>query len=282
MLIEFFQNLATYSFLQNACLAAILAGIACGLLGPLVLINRLSFLTGAVSHVAYGGIGLAFFLNLAVFPVTMIFTLVSALLMGFLSLGKKNEPRSLTETRSDTAIGIFWAAGMALGIILIDLSGSISGDFMGFLFGSIITVSTSELFTMSILILIIFLLILVFHQGLWAVSLDKDFARTKGLPVDGLYLLLIALAAVTVVMLIRLTGLILVMALMTIPSRLALTISHSLWLSMFLSAIFAVCFAIIGLILSYMLNLSPGAAVVGVASLSALLFFGVKKYFFAN
>lgn len=275
---DFFYSLLEYPFLQNACLAAVLSGIACGLVGPLILNNRLSFLVGAVSHTAYGGIGLAIFFSLPVLPITILFTLITALMMGLLSLGKKNESLAASEGRADTAIGIFWAAGMAFGVILTDLRPAPGGDVMSFLFGSIMTVSHADLLLMLLLVLIVLILIVIFRQGLWAVSLDRDFSRARGLPVNTLYLLMIGLAALTVVMLIRLTGLILVMALMTIPSRMAASLSKSLWTSMLFSTLFASAFGLCGIFLSYSVNISPGAAVVAVATSSSLIFFLSKKY----
>ncbi len=274
--VDFFQSLLEYSFLQNACLAAILAGLACGLVGPLVQANRLSFLTGAMSHTAYGGLGLALFFRLPVLPVTMLFTLGTALVMALFSLGRDNDSLASSESRADTAISIFWAAGMAFGIILIDLSATPGGDLMSFLFGSIMTVSIGDLQLMGLLVLLLLVTIFIFRQGLWAVSLDRDFARARGLPVNALYLLMVALAALTVVMLIRLTGLILVMALMSIPSRMASGLCRSLWGNMFVAALLAVFFCLAGILVSFDADISPGASVVAVATLGAVLFFAAR------
>lgn len=253
-----------YPFMQNALLASLLASLPCGIVGVFVIHNRLTFLAGGASHAAYGGIGVALYFRLPLMPCTLVFSLLAALLMGAITLNKKEEER---DGDPDTAIGVLWAAGMALGIILIELTPGYAGELMGFLFGSILAVPTSDLAGMAIFDGLLLVLLAVFHQGLWAISLDREFARTRGLPVRALYLLLVGLTAVTVVMLIRVVGLILVLALMTIPPFLATRVCRSLYSTMVVAFLLSLGFCLGGLLLSWHTDSSSGASIIAVATL---------------
>lgn len=251
-------------FMRHALLAALFASIACGITGTLVIQNRLTFLAGGAAHAAYGGIGLAFYFALPVLPCTVFFALAASLLMGALSL--RGTDNSRVES-PDTAIGVLWSAGMAFGIILIELTPGYAGELMGFLFGSILTVPKGDLLLMGLFDLALPLLLLIFRQGVWALSLDREFARTRGLPVNALYLLLVGITAVTVVLLIRIVGLILVLALLTIPPALARRHCQSLFSRMALASLLAFLFCLGGLILSWHTDISSGAAIIAVAAL---------------
>ena len=251
-------------FMQNAMLAALLASVACGLVGTLVLANRILFLAGGVAHAAYGGVGLAFFLALPVMPTTLAFSIAAALLMSCLALKAK--------LATETSIGVLWAAGMAVGIILIDLTPGYRADLMSYLFGSILAVGSSELGFM--LLLDVFLLAVVFlgYQSLLAFSFDREFAASRGLPVNFMHHLLVVMAAVTVVMLIRVVGLLLVRALFSIPPAMAVRVAKTFWGTMVLAVLNSALFCFLGLLLACLFNLSTGAAIILVACLAFALF----------
>ena len=137
-----------YEFFRNALAAGLLASIICGIMGTMVVVNRIVFLSGGIAHAAYGGIGLAFFLGLPFFASTMVFALAAGMLMAAVTLKAKH--------RADTVIGVIWAIGMATGIILIDLTPGYHVDLMSYLFGSILTVPRSDLLQMLIITIIIF------------------------------------------------------------------------------------------------------------------------------
>ena len=198
-----------YEFMRNALAAGLLASIICGIMGTLVVVNRIVFLSGGIAHAAYGGIGLAFYFGLPYLAGTLGFSLAAAMIMAAVTLKARH--------RADTIIGVIWALGMACGIILIDLSPGYNVDLMSYLFGSILTVPDSELWIMIIMGLGIIALVAVYYKDLLALSYDEEFARIRGVPVTALYFLLIGLLAVTVVMVIQVVGLILVIALLTIP-----------------------------------------------------------------
>ncbi len=274
------MEMLSYQFMQNAVLAAVLAGLACGIVGTLVVINRLAFLAGGVAHAAYGGIGLAFAFGLPVLACTIGFSLAASLLMGWVII--RGAAQNAAKDESDAAIGVLWAFGMAFGIILIELTPGYAADLMAFLFGSILAVPRPDLLAMLFFDLALLLIIWQFHQGLWAISLDRGFAEARGLPVNALFLLLIALSAVAVVMLIRVVGLILVLALLTIPPQMARRFCSGMAGTMLAASMLAVLFCLAGLFLSYYLDISSGSVIIAVATcayfLQIPLYAGVKKF----
>ena len=246
-----------FEFMRNALLAGLLASVACGVIGTFVVVNRIVFLSGGIAHAAYGGIGLAFFLGLPYALGTLGFTLLVAMVMAAVTLKARH--------RSDTIIGVLWAVGMALGVILLDLTPGYNVDLMSFLFGSILTVPTSDLWLMLGLDTVIIIAIGFFYNDFLALSYDEDFAQIRGVRVRLLYFLLLAMVALSVVMIIRVVGLILVIALLTIPPYIAEKYSASLKTMMILSFILNCFFTTVGLGLSYSFNLTSGATIILVA-----------------
>lgn len=262
---DIFQLFAEYPFMRHALYASLLASLACGLVGTLVVSNRLSFLAGGASHAAYGGIGIAFHWQLPVLPCTLLFSLAAALVMGWMSL--KGEKRGQKQDMGqDAQIGVLWAAGMAVGIILIELTPGYAGELMGFLFGSILTVPENDLLFMAAFDLALVSLLFFFRQSLWAFTLDREFARARGLPVDALFLLLVGLTALTAVVLIRIVGLILVLALLTIPPLVARRFCRSMAGTMAASCTLSLLFCLCGLYLSWYSDISSGASIIAIAT----------------
>jgi zinc transport system permease protein len=254
-----------YDFMQNALAAGLLASVACGVIGSLVVVNRLVFLAGGMAHAAYGGVGLAFFLGLPVMPTTVGFTLAASGVMGACTL-RRGE-------RADTVIGALWAAGMALGVILLDLTPGYNVDLMSYLFGSILTVSRLDLLAMAGLDAVLIALIYLFYKDFLTMSFDREFARTSGVPVTALHFLLMAMVAVSVVMIIQLVGLILVIALLTIPPHLAERRSASLSAMMVRTALWSAFFCTAGLLLAYAADTTSGATII---ALAAICYFGAN------
>ncbi|MBC7355836.1 MAG: metal ABC transporter permease [Desulfomicrobiaceae bacterium] len=244
-------------FFQYALAAALLASIACGMVGTLITVNRRTFLAGAVSHAAYGGVGLAIFLGMPVLPVTLVFTVAAALLMAVIV-------RRLP-ARADSLIGVLWAAGMSAGILLVDCSDGYNADLMSYLFGSILAVSTRDLIVMAAADLGMAAIIFFWYKDFLVMSFDAEFARALGVPVERMHDLLQALIAVAVVLLIQLVGLVLVMALFTIPPMVAETHARSLAQTMALATLVSLVVTLGGLALAVAANLTSGAAIVAVA-----------------
>ncbi len=253
-MLEAFQ----YAFMQNALAAGLLACIACGIIGSLVVVNRLVFLAGGIAHCAYGGIGLAFYAGWPVLPTTIGFSLVASTIMAGVTHNR--------EERADTVIGAMWAAGMALGIILLDLTPGYNVDLMSYLFGSILTVSHEDLLFIALVDIVALGVTLFYYRDFLSLSFDREFARSKGVPVEFLHYLLPALTALTVVMIIRMVGLILVIALLTIPPYLAERRSKSLAGMMIISSLLGMFFCVTGLVFSYVLDLTSGASIIAVAA----------------
>ena len=260
-----------YSFIQNALIAGILISIAAGIIGSLVVVNKITFLTGGIAHSSYGGIGLAIYLGIPVLFGATIFAVLTAIIIAIITL--KNR------TRIDAIIGIMWASGMAIGIIFVDLTPGYNVDLMSYLFGSIIAVSNEDLIFMSLLDFFIIFIILFFYKQILAVSYDSEFASLRGINVKFFYTLILILAALCVVAAIKAVGLILVIALLTIPTYLAETFANKLSSMMMISSILATIFTIIGLIVSYVYDISSGASIIMVAViiLAAVKFLNFKK-----
>jgi zinc transport system permease protein len=263
-----------YPFMQRALIAGILAAIACGIIGTYVVVKRMVFISGGISHASFGGIGLGYYLTQYISWMTpvygaLIFTLFSALGMG--TFIRK------TRLSEDTTIGIMWAVGMALGIIFIGLTPGYTPDLFSYLFGSILTVSISDLIMMAVLDAIIVVIVLSLYKELLAISFDQEFGTALGLPTQRLYLILLCLIALTVVLLIRVVGIILIIALLTIPAATARQHTHDLKKMMMLSIVFGIIAVLGGLWLSYELDLASGATIILLSGAIFLCSLGVSR-----
>ena len=253
-MLEVFQ----FEFMRNAVLAGIMASAICGVIGTLVVVNRIVFLAGGIAHAAYGGIGLAFFLGLPYLVGIFGFSILASMIMAAITLKEKN--------RADTFIGVVWAVGMALGVILLDIKEGYNVDLMSYLFGSILTVPSSELYVMACLSLFIVIIVGFYYHDFLAMSYDQEFAQLRGISVKPLYFLLIGMIALSVVMVIKVVGLILIIALLTIPPFIAERYTNSLLQMMLFSALLSIIFSLVGLWLSYNLNLTSGATIIMTAA----------------
>ncbi len=252
-----------FDFMRHALAAGLLASVICGIMGTLAVVNRLVFLSGGIAHAAYGGIGLALFFGWPYLVGTIGFSLAAAFLMAAVSLKSKH--------RADTIIGVIWALGMATGIILIDLTPGYNVDLMSYLFGSILTVPATDLYLMLGMGIVIALLVAYYYKDLLALSYDDEFARIRGVPVKALYFTMIGLLAVTVVLVIRVVGLILVIALLTIPPFIVEKYARSLAQMMVGASLLGAVFTVAGLWLSYAYDLTSGAAIILVAGIVFLI-----------
>ncbi|CCH48636.1 metal ABC transporter permease [Pseudodesulfovibrio piezophilus] len=261
------MELLHFDFMQNALLAGLLASVICGIIGTLVVVNRIVFISGGIAHASYGGVGLAFFLGLPVLPVTTAFTVLAGLVMALVTLRARE--------RADTVIGVIWAAGMAFGIILLDMTPGYNVDLMSYLFGSILAVPSSDIWIMGGLACLVLIMTMAFYRGFLVMSFDEEFARSRGVPVDFLYFLLITMVGLSVVMIIRVVGLILVIALLTIPPFIAERRARSLGSMMLVSTLLSCFFTVAGLVLSYMADITSGASIIAVASVCFFLSFAL-------
>ncbi len=258
-----------FEFMRNALLAGLLASIVCGMIGTLIVVNRIVFLSGGIAHAAYGGIGIAFFFGWPHMVGTIGFSLIIAMIMAVITIKSRH--------RADTIIGVLWAVGMALGVILIDLTPGYNVDLMSYLFGSILSVPDSDLILMAAICVLVFLIVLYYYHDLLAMSYDEEFAQLRGVPVKFLYFLLIGMTALSIVMIIRVVGLILVIALLTIPPFIAEKFSKSLFQMMGVSTALCAIFSVTGLWLSYAFNLTSGASNIMVAATGYFMSFIIER-----
>lgn len=264
----FFGTLARETFLQHALIAGLLASLGCGVIGTYVVAKRTSFVAGGVAHSVLGGMGIAYFLGVSPLAGALVAALVAALIIGWVNLRlRQNE---------DTIIAALWAVGMAVGVLFISRTPGYNADLMSYLFGNILMVSRADLYVMAALDAIAILIVALFSKQFLAVSFDQEFARVRGVRVELFHLLLLCLVALTVVVLIQVVGLILVLALLTLPAAIAAQYRSRLIPIMALAIVLGMAFTCGGLALSYAPDLPAGATIILLAGTSYLLSLGAK------
>ncbi|NOX15927.1 MAG: metal ABC transporter permease [Epsilonproteobacteria bacterium] len=255
----------SYGFMQNALIASVLISIIAGIIGSLVVVNRMVFLAGGIAHTSYGGIGMAIYFGIPIYLGASLFAVGAALLLSFISLKQKN--------KMDTFIGLIWAAvGMAIGVIFVDLTPGYNVDLLSYLFGSILAVSRDDLYFISILLVVIILTLTLWYRDILAVSYDSEYAALRGVPVKFFYTFILVLCALSVVVAIKIVGLILVIALLTMPIYIAQKLSSTLAGMMLYSSALSLLFTLVGLALSYTYNLTSGASIILVAAFFLVVF----------
>ncbi len=260
---DFLAALAEYGFLQNALAAGLLASLGCGVVGSYVVVKRIGYLAGGISHTVLGGMGIAFFLGLNPMGGALITALLAALLIGWVSLRWKEG--------EDTLIGALWAVGMAVGVLFISQTPGYNVNLMSYLFGNILMVTRDHVWLMGGLDVALIVTVVLFYRQFLAVCFDEEFARLRGVPVTFFYLLLLCMVAVTVVLLIQVVGLILVIALLTLPAAIARQYVHTLGRMMVLATLLGMLFTGLGLWLAYDFDLPAGAVIILLAGAAYLL-----------
>jgi zinc transport system permease protein len=249
-IIELFQ----YKFFINAFLAAFLASVSCGIIGTYIVAKRIVFISGGITHSSFGGIGLGYFLGINPVIGATFFGLLSGTCIEYFS--KKGD------IREDSAIAILWSFGMAIGIIFISLTPGYAPNLMSYLFGNILTVSDIEIQLMLALDVLIIFFFIVFYKIILYLSFDEEYAKTHHAPVEVFNYLLIGLVALTIVINIRVVGIILVLPLLTIPQTVANLFSKNYKYIIFLAVFIAFVGSLIGLLVSYFLDIPSGAAII--------------------
>lgn len=251
-----------YPFMQRALIAAVLVGIVCSVVGTYVVLKRLAFIGAGISHSAFGGVALGYLVGLSPIGVAIPFSLATAMAIGWVSRkGKMPE---------DTAIGIFFASAMALGVLFIGLREGYNVDLFGYLFGSILAVSVSDIWLILGLGLGVIAVVLLLFKEFFFLSFDEEMAAVSGLPTRTLYFVLLALMALTVIVSIKIVGIILVEALLVIPAAAAYQLTRNFVRMMLISVLIGLVSGVLGLFLSYWWDLASGATIVLTA---AVIFF---------
>ena len=262
-----------YNFLQNAIMAAVLASIACGIIGTFIMEKKLVMMSGGIAHTAFGGIGLGYFLK-----VEPIFTALGVSVIAALAVAALKR-KAMTD--SDLLIGMFWSLGMALGVVFIAMTPGYPPDIASVLFGNILAVSRSDLRLILGLDILVLATVYAFFQAFKAYIFDEEFASVAGVPVRALEYLIYVLVAVTVVVMIRVVGIILVIALLTAPPAIAKQFTYDMKKIMALSVLLGIGFCFTGLWVSYTVRLASGASIVMVAvgayALVSLVRFGLRR-----
>lgn len=265
---SFFDALS-YEFLRNALLAGVTASILCGVIGTFVVVKRLAFISDGISHAAFGGMGICFFLGIDPVLGAVPVALVCALVLGSLE--------SDTVRSYDALIGVLWAAGLAIGIVFVYKTPGYAPNLMSYLFGNILMVTRRDLGTIVALAGSVLAIFFLFYKGLVAVAFDEVFARVQGVRTRLLLQLLLVMIALTVVILIQMVGIILVVALLTIPPVISLALWKDLRAVLLSSVAVGVAITLGGLGLSFSYDLPSGPAIVllGVGLLLAVT--GMQK-----
>jgi len=252
-----------YGFMQRALVAGVLVGLLCGVLGFFVVLKRMSFVGVGISHSAFGGIAIGVLCGVDPLLAAAVFATLVAWAIGWLSrAGRLHE---------DVSIGILFSSAMALGVALISLSRSYQVDLFGYLFGNILSVSPGDLWLLGGLSVVVLGTVVLLFKELLFLSFDEEVARASGLPVTALWYLLLTCLALAVVAAIRVVGIVLVEALLVIPAAIGYRLARGYRMMICLSILSAVAAAIVGLFISYFLNVAAGATIV----LTLTVLFGV-------
>lgn len=249
--------------MQNAIIIGLLASIACGVMGSYVVVRRIVFISGGISHTVLGGMGIAYYYGYNPINGAVVSAIVAALIIGFVSVRYHEY--------EDTLIGALWAIGMAVGVLFIYKTPGYNVDLMSYLFGNILMVEKESVRLLVYLDCLIILAVLLFYKRFLAVCFDEEYSQLQGVGVVSTYLLLLCLIALTVVILIQVVGIILVIALLTLPAATARYFARNLVQMMILASVLGALFTTSGLIVSYQPNLPAGATIIVIAGLAYLL-----------
>jgi len=258
---DFFTDLSQLAFLQYAFLAAIFSSILCGIMGSYVTVRRISSIAGAIAHSVLGGIGIAIYLNIEL-GITFITPLAGATVTALLSACIIGILTIYGKQREDTLLGAIWSIGMATGIIFISITRGYSEDLMSYLFGNILMVSKTDITLIIILDCIIIRVCILFYNKLLATCFDEEFTRLRGVNSALYFILLLCLTALTIVLLSQIVGIVMVIALLTLPAATAAHISKRFWQMILWSILLCMIYTIGGLAISYKPDLPAGATII--------------------
>ncbi len=262
----------SYAFVQKALIAGALIAVTTAVLGLFLVLKRLSLIGDSLSHVALSGIALGLITNTS--PVFMAIPVVMLSSLGIYKISAS------AKVHSDSALGIIAAAGISLGLILAALAGGFNVDLLSFLFGSILTVSTSELVLAFVLAVIILCLVYIFYNDLIAITFDQNFAKTAGVNTERMNIILVLISAAAVVIALKVVGIMLVSAMIIIPPTAALQLANTFKKALILAASFSVLGVILGIYSAFMLNMPSGAMIIAVDIIILMIAVMLRKYAF--
>lgn len=249
-----FFDLLSYTFFQNALLGSLFASVACGIIGSYVVIRRLVFISGGITHASLGGIGMGFYFGWNPIFSAMVFSIFSAFGIEWLS--------SRQGIREDSAIGSFWSLGMAIGIIFIYLKPGFAPNLSDYLFGNILTITTTDIIYLAVLSAVLIIVFLLFGRQILFAAFDPDFAKTRNLPVKFIKYAMMMGIAITIVLSIRLVGIVLLMSILTVPQMTANLFTSNFVKMILLSVVIGFFGCLVGLFLSAVLDVPSGVFII--------------------
>lgn len=252
---EFFADILRYEYLTNALLAAIFAGITCGIVGTYIVSRRMVFLCGGITHASFGGLGIALYMGINPIVGALVFAIFSAIGVEWAS--------DKGRMREDSAIGIIWSIGMAIGALFMSLTpGYTSGDLASYMFGSIITVTEQDITMLGILTTLCIVGAILLSRQIMYVAFDRTFSSSQGIATRLISYVMSVIVAITIVMAIRIMGIVLLLSLFTIPVVTANSLSKSYTTITLWASIIGVAGAVLGLIMSYNWEVPPGVSII--------------------
>ncbi len=260
---DFFSALLTYDFLRDALIAAVLSAIACGIVGTYVVARRMVFLSGGITHASFGGIGIAYHYGLNPIGGALVFAVLSALGVEWASAKGK--------IREDSAIGIVWSVGMALGVVFIFATPGYAPNLMSFLFGDILTVSRSNIIGLAALDGVLLVVMMLLGRQIVFAAFDREFARSQGVRVDALLTLMTVLTSVSIVLSIRIVGIVLLISLLTIPPVIAGCFTKSYMKITVWSSVLALVGNVVGIYVAYKMDFPVGATTIILLSITLFI-----------
>ena len=267
-----------FSFIRNALLAGLLSSVLFGILGALITVRRIAGLAGAVSHAVLGGIGMALFLNSSgivrgISPLggALVFAVLAALIIALVSLKARQ--------REDTVINAIWVIGMSAGILFMAKTPGYV-DPSAYLFGNILLITGKDLIFMGILDAVVIFLSWRFYPQIRAAAFDDEFARVRGVPTDAIFIVLLVLTAAAIVLLQTYVGIVMVIAMLSLPSGTSGSFARSLGMMMIGSCCFSLVFSVSGLYLGWILDTPVGATTVIIAGFFFLATAAVKAFLY--
>ena len=247
-------ELLKYDFFQNSLFSTIFIGISCGLIGTYIVAKRMVFISGGITHASFGGLGLAYYLGISPMLGATVFSLLSILGIWSLSENKK--------FREDSLIGIFWSAGMAIGILFIYLTPGYAPNLMSYLFGNILTVTSGQILLSALLCVLIILFFLKFFRPLFYIAFDKEYSLTHHVHINAIDISITILIALCIVLCLKLAGIILVISYLTLPQAIAGIYYKNFKQQLIASALISTLGSVTGLFISAQTNLPSGATIV--------------------
>lgn len=266
-----FSDILAYDFIQRALWACLLSGITCGIAGSYIVARRMVFLSGGITHASFGGLGIALYAGFSPTLGALIFAVMSSLGIEFASRNGR--------MREDSAIGIMWSLGMAIGALFMALRPGYASDLTSYLFGNILLVDSAELVMLALLTLFMICGAIAMLRRIMYITFDEDYARSQGMSVTAVAYLMAIVVALAIVLSIKVMGIILLISLMTIPAVIANAITKDYRYVALLSAVIGVVGNIGGFVLSYNFNLPTGSCIIFILTITLICVKVLTLYF---